>query len=105
DRDSDIAAENRALVGAEALEQTVHDAGAARVGEELAVIADEAAAGRAYGQARLAPARGPHVGHLGLAKRHLVDDRAGEFVVDVDDDSLIRLLAAIGTVAEQDSPA
>ena len=58
------------------------------------MIADEAAAGRAEGQAGLAAAGRAHVGHLGLAQRHLVDDRAGEFVVDVDDHRLVGLLAA-----------
>ena len=40
-----------------------------------------------------------------LAQRHLVDDRAGKFVVDVDDDGLVRLLAAAGAVAEQHARA
>src|SRR5206468_6691062 len=92
-------------VGAVALEQAVHDARAAGVRQELAVIADEAAAGRAEGQAGLAAATGAHVGHLRLAQRHLVDDGAGEFVVDVDDDGLVRLLAAARPVAEQDARA
>src|SRR4028119_1441463 len=43
DEDAVLAALDRALPGAVFLEQAVHDAGAARVGEELAVIADEAA--------------------------------------------------------------
>ena len=47
DQDAVLAALDRALVRAVSLEQAVHDAGAARVGEELAVIADQAAAGRA----------------------------------------------------------
>src|SRR3546814_3096326 len=38
-----------ALVRAVAFEQPVHDAGAARIGQELAVIADQAARGRREG--------------------------------------------------------
>src|SRR5690606_18591817 len=90
-----------ALVGAVLLEQAVHDAGTAGVGEELAVIADQAAAGRAEGDPRLAPAGGAHVGHLAFALGDLLDHGTGEFVVDVDDDRLVRLLAAVGAVAEQ----
>ena len=67
------------------------------------MIADQAARWRREGQARLAAARRTHVGHLRLAHRHLVDDRAGELVVDVDYDGLIRLLAAVRAVAEKDA--
>ena len=69
------------------------------------MVADQAAARRREGQAGLAAARRAHVGHLGLAHRHLVDDGAAEFVVDVDDDRLVRLLAAVRAVAEQHSRA
>src|SRR4051794_30038702 len=111
DEDAVLAALDRALVRAVALEQAVHDAGAAGVREELAVIADEAAAGRAERQPGFAAARWAHVGHLALAQRHLVDDGAGEFVVDVDDDGFIRLFTGAysgriwGAVAEQDARA
>jgi hypothetical protein len=69
------------------------------------VIADQAARRRREGEAGLAAARRAHVGHLALALRHLLDDRAGELVVDVDDHRLIGLLAAIGAVAEEDARA
>src|SRR3954449_7005705 len=49
DQHAVLAAGNRALVRAVAFEQAVHDAGAAGVGQELAVIADQAAARRAEG--------------------------------------------------------
>src|SRR3546814_18671776 len=53
------------------------------------MIADQAAARPAEGDARLAAARGAHVGEFGLADLHLLDDRARMFVVDVDDDGFI----------------
>ena len=40
-----------------------------------------------------------------LAHRHLVDDRAGKFVVDVDDHRFIGLFAAVRAVAEQHARA
>src|SRR3546814_12806972 len=75
------------------------------VAGELAWMGDKAAAGRGEGEARLAAARGTHVGHLALALGHLLDDRARMLVVDVDDDRLVGLLAAIGAVAEEDAGA
>ena len=105
DQDAVLPALDRALIGAVLLEQPVHDAGAARVGEELAMIADQAARRGGEGQPRLAAARRAHVGHLALALRHLLDDRARMLVVDVDDDRLIGLLAAVGAVAEEDARA
>src|SRR6187402_928107 len=101
DQHAILAALDRAGVGAVLLEQAVHDAGAAGVGEELAVVADQAAARRGEGHAGLAAARGAHVGHLALALGHLLDDRAGELVVDVDHDGLVGLLAAVRSVLEQ----
>src|SRR3546814_5509438 len=61
----------------------------ARVGQEFAVIADQAARRAAEGDARLAAARRAHVGKVGLADLHLLDDRAAMLVVDVDDDGFI----------------
>src|SRR3546814_19472198 len=43
----------------------------------------------AEGDARLAAARRAHVGQLGLADLHFLDDRARMLVVDVDDDGFI----------------
>ena len=89
------------------MEQPAHHAGAARVGEEFAVIADQAARRREERQPQLAAARWPHVLHLGLAPAHLLDDDAGEFLVDVDDDLLDRLepLAGRRIGAEQHARA
>src|SRR5262249_1326287 len=79
-----------------AVEEAAHHAGAARVGEELALIADEAARRRQGGETQLAAARRPHVDHLALARRHLLDHDAGEFLVDVDLRLLDRLEALAG---------
>ena len=91
---------DRALVGLVAVEDPVHHAGAAGVGQELALIADQAARRRAEGDAGLAAAGGTHVVQLGLALAELLDDDAGVFVVDVDCDFLDRLqpLAGLGSV-------
>ena len=69
------------------------------------MVADQAARRRAESQAGLAAARRTHVGHLRLAQCHLVDDRAAELVVDVDDHGFVGLLAAVGAVAEQHARA
>src|SRR5216683_1762618 len=96
---------DRALIGRIAVEEAAHDAGAAGVAEELALIADEAAGRRVEGQALLAAARGPHVLELALAAAHLVDDDAGELLVDIDLDLLDRLqaLAAAAVGLEEDA--
>src|SRR3546814_1608386 len=70
----------------------------ARVGQEFAVIADQAARRAAEGDARLAAARRAHVGKVGLADLHLLDDRAAMLVVDVDDDGFIGFGALAGLV-------
>ena len=92
-RDQDAVAATRdiALVGAVFFEQSVHDAGAAGVRQELAMIADKAARRGREGQAGLAATAGSHIGHLGLAASHLLDDRARILFVDVDDDGFIWL--------------
>ena len=72
-------------------EHAVQHARTARVGQELALVADQRARRRLQRQARFAGARRAHVLELGLAGRQLLDDHAGVFVVDVDDDVLDRL--------------
>ncbi len=69
------------------------------------MIADQAARRGGEGQPGLAAAGRAHVGHLALALRHLLDDRARMLVVDVDDDRLIGLLAAVRAVAEEHARA
>ena len=73
------------------MEQAVHDRRAARVGQQFAVIADEAAGRRVEDEAQAAAARGAHLDHLALALAHLLHDDAGMLLVDVDDDLLDRL--------------
>ncbi len=83
DENAVAAAFDFAAIGLVGMEDAVHHAGAARVGQELAVIADQAARGAVEDDARLARTRRAHVDHLALAVRDLLDDDAGIFVVDV----------------------
>ena len=73
-----------ALVRLVVAEHPVQHARTAGVGEELALIADQAARGGDEADARLAGARGAHVLQLRLTGRQLFDDDAGELVVHVD---------------------
>ncbi len=82
--------------GAYVVEQAAHHRGAARVGQELALIADEAARRRVEDDPHLAAAGGTHVLHLGLALRQFVDHHAGIFLVEVDLHFLDRLQALAG---------
>src|SRR3546814_14695735 len=76
-------ARDLALVGAVLLERAVHDARAARVGQEFAVLADQPARRRREGDPGLAAARQPHVVELRLPHRHLFDDGPGMHLVHV----------------------
>ena len=96
DQDAVGAPGDRALVGRIAVEHAVDDAGAARVGEELAVIADQPARRRQEGQPRLARAGRAHVGQFALAVGDLLDHHAGIGIVDVDGDFLDRLQPLAG---------
>ena len=88
------------------MEHAVHDAGAARVGKEFAVIADEPARRRKEAEARLAGAHGAHVLQFALAQRDLLDDDAGIGIVDIDGDFLDRLQAvAVLVLLEQHARA
>ena len=73
------------------MEQAVHDRGAARVGQKLALIADEAARRRMEDEPQAVAARRAHLDHLGLALGHLLHDDAGMLLVDVDHDLFDRL--------------
>src|SRR3546814_14481026 len=85
------------------LEQAVHDARAARVGQEFAVIADQPARRRREGNPGLADARWPHVGEFRLPHRHLFDDGAGMLLVHVDDDGSILFFATAALSFVQDT--
>src|SRR5690606_14235428 len=88
---ADAAALDRALVRRPAVGDAVEDAGAAGVGQELAVVADEPARGHMGDDTGLADARGLHLDELALPLAgELVDDDAGVVVVDVDDNLLDR---------------
>src|SRR3546814_20661404 len=71
DQDAILAALDRALVRTIFLEQSVHDAGAAGVGQKFAVIADQAARRAAEGDARLAAARRTHIGEVEIGRAHV----------------------------------
>src|SRR5262249_61974923 len=94
---------DRPLVGRIAVEEPAHDAGAAGVGEELALVADEAAGRRQEREPLLAAAGGPHLPELALPARDLVDHDAGEFLVDVDHHLLdgLEALAGLGIALEE----
>ena len=66
------------------MEQAVHDRRAAGVGQQLALIADQAAGRRVEHQPQAVAAGRAHLDHLGLALAHLLHDDAGILLVDVD---------------------
>ena len=78
------------------MEQPVHHRSAARVGEQLALVADQPARRCVEHQPHAAAAGWAHLDHLALALRHLLHHDAGMLVVDVDDDLLDRLLDLVG---------
>src|SRR5262249_60541154 len=87
---------DRAFVGSVRVEDLVHDAGAARIGHELAVIADERARRRQEGEPRLAAARWAHFLQFAAALADFLDHDASVSIVDVDDDLFDRLEALAG---------
>src|SRR5262249_46856943 len=103
DQHAGASALDRALVGRIAVEQPAHDAGAAGVGQELALIADETAGRRQERESLLAAAGGPHLPELALPTRDLVDHDARELLVDVDHHLLdgLEALAGLGIGLEE----
>ncbi|CCV04643.1 hypothetical protein MESS2_1340046 [Mesorhizobium metallidurans STM 2683] len=85
------AARQFALVGLIGMEQPVHHGGAARIGQQFRLVADQAARRRVEDDALAVAAGRAQLDHLGLALRHFLDDDAGMLLVDVDDDFLDRL--------------
>src|SRR5258708_5432280 len=85
-----------AAIGGVAVEQPVHDPGAAGVGQELAVIADESARRAMKDHAGLAGAGRPHVSELAAALGELLDHDPGIGIVDVDHHLLDRLQSFAG---------
>ncbi len=73
------------------MEQAIHHRGAARVGEQLALVAEQAARRNVEHEPYARAARGAHLHHLGAALGELLHHDAGMDLVDVDDDFLDRL--------------
>src|SRR6266404_4074279 len=96
DQHAVAAALDIALVGRIAVEQAVDDGGAAGVGEQFALIADQAPGGRIEYQPQTMTAGGAHLDHLGLALAHLLHDDTGVLLVDVDHNLFDRLLPLAG---------
>src|SRR6185312_7363608 len=82
---------DRSFVWRISMEQTIHDRGTTRVGEQFALIADETACRRMKDKAQAAAARRLHFHHVGFAFRHLLYDDSGMFLIEVDDNFLDRL--------------
>ena len=91
DQNTDTAGRDRSLVRRVGMEQSVHHPGAARLGHEVAVITDQAPRRAKKAQTLLAAAGRAHFLQFTLADRHRLDDRAGVFLVNVDDHFLDRL--------------
>ncbi len=80
-----------ASVSLVAVEQAVHHRGAAGIGQQFSLVADEAAC-RSHEYEPHATAAGRlHLRHLGLALRELLHHHTGVLLVDVDDDLFDRL--------------
>ncbi len=71
-----------------AVEERIHDDGAAGVGEQIAAQADEAAGGHAEFKADAAVAVVVHLDHLAAARAEALDDGADEVLGDVDGEVL-----------------
>src|ERR1035438_2692408 len=85
-----------------AVEERVHDGGAARVGEDFAAQADQAAGGHMEFQAHAAGAVVDHLDHLPLACAELLDDHAQEILRAIDDQVFHRLAQFVVDGARQD---
>src|SRR5262249_165123 len=86
-----LTALQRSGVGAVLGEAVVQDAGAARVGEELIAVADEAARRNHLLHAGAAGAGGAHLAQAAGAATELLDDHADELVIDIDQQVFVRL--------------
>ena len=75
-----------------AVEQRVHDGGAARIGQNFAAQPDQSARRHMKLQADPAGAVVDHLGHLALARAQLFNDHPEEVLGTIDDQKLQRLL-------------
>src|SRR5690606_30509464 len=95
DHDAAVATANRTGPGSVPAEPVVQHALAARVGEELAAVAEQSTRGHAIHDARqaraLALTGAAHLEHLAAPAAELLDDDADERFRHVDHDLLVRL--------------
>ena len=91
DQHAIAAAGNVTLPRCIGMEDPVHDRGAARVGEELGAIPEEATRGDLVHQAHEPLPRVLHLDHARLAGAELLDDGPHELLGDVDRELLVRL--------------
>src|SRR5947209_13428817 len=78
-------------MGGIAVKQAIHHGAAAGVGEQLALVANQAARGSMKDEAHAPAAGGAHIPHLGFALRKFLYDDTGMALVDVDHHLLDRL--------------
>ena len=78
------------------MEQTVHDGGAARIGQQFAEIADQATRWSVEDKAQTIAAGRAHFDHIRLALGHFLHNDARIFLINVDDDFFNRLKQGIG---------
>ena len=97
---------DRALMRCPFVEHPVQNPGAARVGHELTVIADQTARRDMRDQTRLAHARWLHLNQIALARTgQLFDHRTGIFIIHVDGDFFDRLTFHAVNLLEQHARA
>src|ERR1700739_1451703 len=75
------------------MKESVHDRGSARIGQQFALIADEAASRSVEDEAQTIAAGRAHLDHIGFAFRHFLHYDAGKFLIDVDHHFFDRLQA------------
>src|SRR5262245_50699894 len=85
-----------ALERSPAVEEAVHHGGAARVGQELALVTDETARRRIEDEPPSPATGGPHLLKLAASFRQLSHDHARVLLVDVDDHFLNGLQSPAG---------
>ncbi|MND92870.1 hypothetical protein D3C80_850440 [compost metagenome] len=91
DQNAIVTASDFALVWLIIMEQTVHDRRAARIGQKFRLIADKTTGRCVEDHAYAIAARRTQLDHFGLALGHLLNNGAGIFFINVDDDFFDRL--------------
>ena len=90
--------EHIALIRTVALELSVQDAVALRVGQELAAVSDQAARRDIELKARKVAMNRRHADQFALSRCQLLDDRTGKLVRHIDKGNLHRLLSLVALV-------